>query len=226
LLIAAGADVDSRGDDEEHGETPLHWAASSDDAAATAVLGTPLANAVGYACWNVARLLVASGNLGLVRRFPIPLEVAMVDPEQVARQAYAGFAAGDVTAVLCLVDENLVWTYLDPSVPDPQPAVCRGRDQLAYWMGQGSGWQLRAELQEVVTNQDRVLVVTRSPGIDTIRARKTGDLKFHVLTVRDEKTVALRACRSREEALGFVMPGEPDLPQSTPQVETGRRDLN
>ena len=128
----------------------------------------------------------------------------MVDAEQVARQAYAGFAAGDVTAVLNLVDENLEWTYLDPSVPDPQPAVCHGRNQLAHWMGRGSGWQLGAELEEVVTNGDRVLVVTRAPGIDTIRARKTGDLNFHVLTVRDEKIVALRACRSREEAIGFV----------------------
>jgi len=128
----------------------------------------------------------------------------MVDAEQVARQAYAAFSAGDVTAVLNLVDENLEWTFLDPSVPDPQPAVCRGRDQLAYWMGRGSGWQLRAELEEVVANSDRVLVVTRSPGIDAIRARKTGYLNFHVLTVRDEKIVALRACRSRAEALGSL----------------------
>ena len=30
----------------------------------------------------------------------------MLDAEQVARQAYAGFAAGDVTAVLDLVDEH------------------------------------------------------------------------------------------------------------------------
>jgi Ankyrin repeats (3 copies) len=74
LLIDAGADVDAHGDDE-NGETPLHWAASSDDAAVAAVLidagadvnmphgsiGTPLANAVGYGCWNVARLLVACG---------------------------------------------------------------------------------------------------------------------------------------------------------------------
>jgi ketosteroid isomerase-like protein len=130
----------------------------------------------------------------------------MVDAEQLARQAYAGFAAGDVTAVLNLVDENLEWTYLDPSVPNPVPAVCHGRGQLAHWMGQGSGWQLGAELEEVVANRDRVLVVTRSPGIDALRARKTGDLNFHVLTVRDEKIVALRACRSRDEALGFVTP--------------------
>jgi len=137
----------------------------------------------------------------------------MVDAKQVARQAYAGFAAGDVTAVLNLVDEDLEWTYLDPSVPDPQPAVCHGRDQLAHWMGRGSGWQVRAELEEVVVDRDRVLVVTRSPGIDTIRARKTGDLNFHVLTVRDEKIVALRACRSRDEALGFVTAATPDASQ-------------
>ncbi|HJQ48450.1 MAG TPA: ankyrin repeat domain-containing protein [Amycolatopsis sp.] len=72
LLITAGADVDAR---PNGGETPLHWAASSDDAAVARVLidggadveapdgsiGTPLDNAVGYGCWNVARLLVERG---------------------------------------------------------------------------------------------------------------------------------------------------------------------
>ena len=71
LLIGAGADpnADTGGD---RPETPLHWAASSDDADVAAALidggaeleraggsiGTPLDNAVGYGCWNVARLLV------------------------------------------------------------------------------------------------------------------------------------------------------------------------
>ncbi|HUN32623.1 MAG TPA: ankyrin repeat domain-containing protein [Trebonia sp.] len=74
VLIAAGADPDDRGA-EPRSETPLHSAASSDDVEVAEVLidgganihgpegsiGTPLANAVGYACWQVARLLVARG---------------------------------------------------------------------------------------------------------------------------------------------------------------------
>ena len=72
MLIAAGADPNARGPADE---TPLHWAASSDDADVAAALidggadvnapggsiGTPLANAVGYCCWHVARLLVDRG---------------------------------------------------------------------------------------------------------------------------------------------------------------------
>jgi hypothetical protein len=72
LLVDAGADPDAR---QPGDETPLHWAASSDDAHVAAALidagadinapdgsiGTPLANAVGYGCWEVARLLVARG---------------------------------------------------------------------------------------------------------------------------------------------------------------------
>jgi hypothetical protein len=74
VLLAAGADPN----DDTGGarpETPLHWAASSDDLEVAAALidggadietpggsiGTPLDNAIGYACWHVARLLVARG---------------------------------------------------------------------------------------------------------------------------------------------------------------------
>lgn len=124
--------------------------------------------------------------------------------EHVAREAYEGFAAGDFERVLNLVDDDLEWTFLDPTDPDPQPAVCHGRDQLKYWMGRGDGWRLRADLQEIVGSGERVLVVTRSPGVDEVRARQSGDMNFHVLTVRDGKIVALRACRSRDEALGFI----------------------
>ncbi len=74
VLIAAGADPNYR-DPQPGSETPLHWAASSDDAEVAEALldggadvevpdgsiGTPLDNAIGYACWHVARLLVARG---------------------------------------------------------------------------------------------------------------------------------------------------------------------
>jgi ketosteroid isomerase-like protein len=124
--------------------------------------------------------------------------------EQVARRAYSAFADRDVASMLDLVDEDLEWTFLDPSDPDPKPAVCHGRDQLAYWMGRDSGSLLRAELEEVVADGEQILLVTRSPGIDALRARRTDDLNFHVLTVRDGKITALRAFRSRDEAIRFV----------------------
>ena len=76
-LIAAGADPSPRMEGARHIETPLHWAASSDDAEVARALidggadleaqgasidgGSPLDNAVGYSCFRVARLLVERG---------------------------------------------------------------------------------------------------------------------------------------------------------------------
>ena len=76
LLVDRGADPNARFVGS-HTETPLHWAASSDDVeAATALLGagadieapgavlgggSPLADAVGFGQWNAARLLVDRG---------------------------------------------------------------------------------------------------------------------------------------------------------------------
>ncbi|HEX9355655.1 MAG TPA: ankyrin repeat domain-containing protein [Streptosporangiaceae bacterium] len=79
LLIDAGADPNAltsgRDSPGPGDETPLHYAASSDDVDVAEALidagadietpngsiGTPLDNAVGYGCWHVARLLVAHG---------------------------------------------------------------------------------------------------------------------------------------------------------------------
>lgn len=76
VLIAAGADPDAQVEGSWHAETALHGAASSDDvevaralidggadieAPGGSIAGTPLANAVGYGCWRVARLLVERG---------------------------------------------------------------------------------------------------------------------------------------------------------------------
>ena len=116
LLIAAGADPNYR-DPEPGSETPLHWAASSDDVDVAAALivggadieapdgsiGTPLDNAVGYACWHVARLLVDrgarvdklwhAGALGLLDRLD---ELLAADPtaEEISQGFWHACAAG------------------------------------------------------------------------------------------------------------------------------------
>ncbi len=77
MLIDAGADPSAPCEAESPAETPLHWAASSDDVDVAAALidggadieapgasiagGPPLDCAVGYGCWHVARLLVDRG---------------------------------------------------------------------------------------------------------------------------------------------------------------------
>jgi len=79
LLRTAGADPNARteGANNEPGETPLQWAASSDDVEVAEALlrggadmgarggsiagGTALENAIGYGCWRVARLLLQHG---------------------------------------------------------------------------------------------------------------------------------------------------------------------
>jgi ankyrin repeat protein len=74
VLLAAGGDPNWH-EPAKGSESPLHWAASSDDVDVARALidggadvelpdgsiGTPLDNAVGYGCWNVARLLVERG---------------------------------------------------------------------------------------------------------------------------------------------------------------------
>jgi hypothetical protein len=74
MLLEAGADPNDASGGERP-ETPLRWAASTDDVDVAALLidggadletpggsiGTPLDNAIGYGCWNVARLLVGRG---------------------------------------------------------------------------------------------------------------------------------------------------------------------
>lgn len=106
LLIEAGADINARYRGSSHSETPLHWAASSNDVAVLDALldhgadieahgavlggGSPLADACGFGNWEAARRLVERGArtrlkdaaaLGLIER----LEVALADPESFER---------------------------------------------------------------------------------------------------------------------------------------------
>src|SRR5207248_4471332 len=116
LLLEAGADPnDDTGG--AHPETPLHWAASSDDLDVAVALidggaeletpggsiGTPLDNAIGYSCWHVARLLVARGAkvdklwhvaaLGMLERIEQVLTERPDATDQVSQPAWHACAA-------------------------------------------------------------------------------------------------------------------------------------
>jgi ketosteroid isomerase-like protein len=123
--------------------------------------------------------------------------------DDLVRAAFGAFARGDLAALLPLIDAEFEWTFLDPSEVDPQPQVCRGTAELARVLRNGGDQPVR-ELEELVPFGERVLVATRS-GPEAVTADSDRDRPaFHVVTVRDGHIVALRACRSRDEALLFA----------------------
>lgn len=153
LLIDAGADPNAA-TTPGPAETPLHWAASSDDVDVAAALidrgadletpggsiGTPLDNAVGYACWHVARLLAQRGArvdkmwhaaaLGLLDTLE-ELLAHGATPEQVSQGFWHAYAAGQRRAAerLLHAGAQLDWTpdYAHGTVLDA--ALGRGTRQ-------------------------------------------------------------------------------------------------
>ena len=129
MLIAAGADPNARraGKGEE---TPLHWVASNDDAHVAAVLieggadldapdgsiGTPVENAVGYGCWEVARLLVARGArveklwpaaaLGMVGHLAELIAASPPSREELSQAFWHACSGGQRRAAAYLLDQG------------------------------------------------------------------------------------------------------------------------
>ncbi len=154
-LIAAGADVHDRGEGKDGrpgSETPLHWAASSDDADVAAALldggadieapggsiGTPLANAVGYGCWQVARLLVDRGarvealwvaaGLGLMSAVEAFCEAAPgPSPEDVNDAFWQACHGGQPRAAAYLRARGADLQWVPRYAREPPLAVARGK---------------------------------------------------------------------------------------------------
>jgi hypothetical protein len=161
VLVEAGADpnfIAKPGD-----ETPLHWAASSDDAHVALALidagadlnvpdgsiGSPLANAVGYGCWDVARLLVARGArvdqpwqaaaLGLLDRLQ---ELLGDDPpaDEVSNAFWHACSGGQRRAAEYLLgrgaDPNWIPDYAEGTPLDAATGDSTQRDNLIGWLRQ------------------------------------------------------------------------------------------
>ena len=160
VLIAAGADPNRR-DTEPGSEAPLHWAASSDDVDVAAVLidggadielpggsiGTPLDNAVGYACWHVARLLLSrgarvdklwhAGALGLLDRLE-ELLAANPTSDEVSQGFWHACAAGQRRAAerLLAAGADLNWEpeYAQGTPLDAADGIDTRRENVITWL--------------------------------------------------------------------------------------------
>jgi ankyrin repeat protein len=158
ILIEAGADPNVRAPGDE---TALHWAASSDDADVASALidggadletpdgsiGTPLDNAVGYACWHVARLLVMrgarvekvwhAGALGMLDRLD-DLLVPEIDPEQISQGFWHACGAGQRRAAerLLSAGADLNWEpdYAHGTALDAATGLGTRQDNVIGWL--------------------------------------------------------------------------------------------
>lgn len=161
LLLEAGADPnDDTGGDSP--ETPLHWAASSDDVEVAVALidggadletpggsiGTQLDNAIGYSCWHVARLLVARGAkvdklwhaaaLGMVERIEQLLGERPDAAGEVSQAFWHACAGGQRRGAECLLargaDLNWVPEYAEGTPLDAASSLGTRRANVVSWL--------------------------------------------------------------------------------------------
>jgi ankyrin repeat protein len=159
-LIAAGADVNAAFMGS-HAETPLHWAASTDDVAvldtlldhgadmeaAGAVIGggTPLADAVAFGQWRAARRLVERGArttlwqaaaLGLMPRV-IEHFAGVVTParDDVTNAFWCACHGGQREATEYLLEHGADLNWVGHNALTAFDAASRGgAEALAHWL--------------------------------------------------------------------------------------------
>jgi hypothetical protein len=173
-LVEAGADVNARFRGR-HEETPLHWAASSDDVEALDALldagadieapgavlggGTPLADARGFKQWRTAYRLVERGarttlvdaaTLGLDDRVAAYLADAPGPAhEEITRAFWGACHGGRERSAKVLLDRGAALNWAPPwETLTPLDAACReGADELVAWLRE-RGAKSAAELPQ------------------------------------------------------------------------------
>lgn len=163
LLLEAGADVNARFAGP-HTETPLHWAASSDDVPVLDALvdagadieatggvvgnGTPLADAVAFGQWRAARRLLERGAvpnlwqaaaLGLADQVAAYFDGSTPPPNEVTDAFWCACHGGQRDTAEYLLDQGaeLNWVGFDGITP-LDAARRSGADAVVEWL-QGLG---------------------------------------------------------------------------------------
>jgi len=170
-LIAAGADANARFGGTRHSETPLHWAASSDDLEALDALldlgadleadggviggGTPLADAVAFGQWKAARRLVERGArttlwqaaaLGLIERVEERFAGEKPSPEEVTNAFWCACHGGQRATAEYLLGRgaDLNWRGHDGLTP-LDAARREGAGEVAQWLLERGGKSAKEE---------------------------------------------------------------------------------
>ena len=143
-----------------HSETPLHWAASSDDLDALDILldlgaqieapggviggGTPLADAVAFGQWRAARRLVERGArstswqsaaLGLMDRLGEQFAREKPATDEVTNAFWCACHGGQTEAARYLLERgaNVNWVGHDRLTP-LDAAIRSGNEGLVFWL--------------------------------------------------------------------------------------------
>jgi ketosteroid isomerase-like protein len=120
--------------------------------------------------------------------------------EWIVREAFLAYDRGDIARAMEFVDPDVEWIYLDSGSEGSQPRARHGREEFEKAVHQQAERGLRVQLEGVIAAGDRVIVMTRTPGIDEYRHQQAGDRAYDVVTVRDGLIVEVRACRDHSEA--------------------------
>ncbi len=117
------------------------------------------------------------------------------------QSAFAEYLQGNLSAILDLVDPEFEWTYLEPSLANPEPQVCHGRQEFQRALQRQLHAGFTVELEEVQGHGEHVVVIVHLPGLDHHRVRQANDRNYEVFTIQQGRITALRACHDRDEAL-------------------------
>jgi ankyrin repeat protein len=165
VLVASGADINAEFAGQ-HSETPLHWAASSDDVGVIDVLldhganieargsviggGTPMSDAVAFGQWQAARRLLERGSrttlwqaaaLGLMDRVDEYFRAVLPPtPDEINNAFWCACHGGQREAAEYLLDQGADLNWVGHDKLSPLDAAHRnGAAALVQWLrGRGA----------------------------------------------------------------------------------------